>query len=82
MIDAPTMTTSPDNDRLITAQELAVRLGYKGATRGPRRVLAMAKAKVIPAVRLNARVIRFHWPTVLDALAPVPQPRRRMGRVG
>ena len=51
---------------LITAQELAQRIGYKRA-RGARTVREKVAAGLLPCVRLG-RDLRFHWPTVIRAL--------------
>ncbi len=52
-----------DDNRLLTIDELAQKLQLR---------VACIRAKVnqgqIPCIRLNARVWRFHWPTVLKAL--------------
>lgn len=73
--------TIENGDRLLTPDELAVRLGFPATECGRRRVLRMARAKRIPAVRFNERVVRFHWQTVLDALIPAAKSKRQMGRV-
>jgi predicted DNA-binding transcriptional regulator AlpA len=52
-----------NDDRLITVEELAKRLGYT-----VKWVLAQMKAGVIPVIRFSARAWRYHWPTVLPAL--------------
>jgi excisionase family DNA binding protein len=48
----------------MTVAEIAPRLGF-----GVRRVREYAAAGKIPAVRLNRRDLRFHWPTVIRTLA-------------
>ena len=53
-----------DTDRLITVEEVAERLVLTPGT-----VLEMVGADTIPCIKLNRRVYRFHWPTVLDALS-------------
>lgn len=53
---------------LITARELAPRIGLKGKS-GWRTVIARAKAKRLPAYRPNKRTTLFHLPTVMAAIA-------------
>lgn len=53
-----------DQERFLTAVEIAPRLGFS-----VRRVREYAAAGKIPAVRLNRRDLRFHWPTVVRRLA-------------
>lgn len=53
---------------LITAKELAPRIGLRGNW-GFRTVLLRARAGRIPAYRPNKRTILFHLPTVMNHLA-------------
>lgn len=53
---------------LITARELAPRIGLRGRW-GWREVLLRAKAKRLPAYRPNSRTVLFHLPTVMEAIA-------------
>jgi len=53
-----------DNDRLLTIEEVAERLGYSEPW-----VRTKVDAGVIPCIRFNSRSWRFHWPTVLAALS-------------
>lgn len=53
----------PVADRLITAEELAPRIGFS-----VRKVWEYSRQGKLPTVRLNRRDIRFHWPTVLRKL--------------
>lgn len=50
-------------DKLLTAADLAVRLGLKGA-RGAKTVLSLP----LPRITINPRNIRFRWPEVLSYL--------------
>jgi hypothetical protein len=54
-------------ERLLTADELATRIGYS-----VRRVRKFASVGKLPAVRLNKRDFRFHWPTVIAKLTNAP----------
>lgn len=82
------MTYIPDREAAIqagtlflTAAEIAPRLGLAASAKGVRKVLAMVKARQLPAFRPNKRVVRFHWPTVVDAIAGKAPIKRRMGRI-
>lgn len=52
---------------LLTAAELAPRLGYSAGKSGQEKVRAMAAAGQIPAIRIGRSPYRFHWPTVVEA---------------
>jgi excisionase family DNA binding protein len=55
----------PDHaEKLLTVEELASRLQYT-----PDWVRLQVKAGRIPVIQFNRRAWRFHWPTVLQALA-------------
>jgi hypothetical protein len=49
--------------RMLTARELAPRIGRKVTERGIRSVMEEAKAGIIPAIKSRG-VWLFHWPTV------------------
>ena len=51
---------------MLTAAEIAPRLGYNGR-RGVEKVRALAGARIIPAFK-PGRSYRFHWPTVVEAM--------------
>lgn len=53
---------------LITAREMAPRLGLSASKRGVEIVRARARRGLIPCYRPNARTYRFHWPTVVAAV--------------
>jgi len=57
------MSDSENEERLLTIEELAGRLGY-----GPSWVRLQVKTGLIPVIRFNKRAWRFHWKTVLEAL--------------
>lgn len=57
------MTTSTASNDLLTAGELADRLGVQAGT-----ILGWARAGRIPARRLTSKVVRFDLPVVLAAL--------------
>lgn len=66
--DTPTETTelkpnAPEQDALLTPEQCSSWLGI-----AERTLLSNVRRKRIPAVRINARVIRFHKATVLAAL--------------
>jgi len=50
-------------DELLTTEEIAKRLKFKA-----RRVRDYVASGRIPAIRLNPRDLRFHWPTVIKHL--------------
>ena len=52
-----------DGEKLLTIEELAERIQLKVET-----IREKVKAGIIPAIKLNSRTWRFHWPTVLDAM--------------
>lgn len=52
--------------KLLTADEIAPRLGYHGR-KGLARLRADAGAGVVPAIR-QGRGYMFHWPTVINHL--------------
>lgn len=52
---------------LLTAYELAPRLGLSRGRRGAETVRARAKAGLLPVYRPNPRTFLFHWPTVVEA---------------
>jgi excisionase family DNA binding protein len=54
----------PDDQYLLTKQELAERLGLK-----IRGVESLVERRKIPALRISGRCVRFSWPRVLAALA-------------
>lgn len=56
-------TITNANEKLRTPEETADWLGL-----AERTLLANVRRKRIPCVRINNRVIRFHWPSVLAAL--------------
>ena len=58
-----TNTGSAELNALVTPQQAAKWLGI-----AERTLLANARRRRIPVVRLNARLIRFHLPSVLAAL--------------
>lgn len=58
--------------RLLTCDELAKRLGLSEKN-GPRTVREKVRAGSLPAIRLSSRTIRFHWPTVMEAITKVAQ---------
>jgi hypothetical protein len=64
---------NPDNpnsdldSNLLTSRELAEKMGLS-PVHGPRTIGKMVKAGRIPAIRLNSRDLRFHWPSVLAKL--------------
>ena len=77
---------SVDRDNLLTAAELAERLGVKPGT-----VLGWYRKGRIPARKLSHKVLRFDLADVLSALetppkphpeAPGNQPLRRQGKEG
>jgi excisionase family DNA binding protein len=52
-----------DDGQLITTKQLAMRMRFS-----VRKVREWASRGKIPAVRLNKRDLRFHWPSVLEKL--------------
>ena len=52
-----------DGEKLLTIEELAERIQLTVET-----IREKVKAGTIPAIKLNSRTWRFHWPTVLDAM--------------
>jgi hypothetical protein len=62
-IECPTTKSEQDLDTLRTPADAAKWIGFTEEA-----LLANARRGRIPAVRINARVIRFHLPTVLAAL--------------
>lgn len=50
-------------DVLLTTEQLSIRIGFS-----VRKVRQYARTGRLPAVRLNKRDIRFHWPTVVRRL--------------
>ncbi|MGE0190442.1 MAG: helix-turn-helix domain-containing protein [Planctomycetota bacterium] len=67
----------PSPDVPLTATAVARRLGVR-----PKTVLLWARQGLIPALRLTARVVRFDWEAVLDAVrsADLVGKHRRGGR--
>lgn len=55
-------TREQGQEPLLTMREVASLLRMK-----PRTVATYTKAGRIPAIRYNARVVRYHWPSVLRA---------------
>ena len=53
---------------MLTAAELAPRIGLGSGSKGRRKVRSRARLGLIPCYRPNARVYLFHWPTVVDSL--------------
>lgn len=51
---------------LLTAQELAPRLGLSRGKRGAEKVRLRARLGLLPVVRMGVRYM-FHWPTVVEA---------------
>ena len=54
---------------MLTAAELAPRLGLSAGHRGVRKIRNRARIGLIPCYRPNVRTYLFHWPTVVAALA-------------
>lgn len=50
---------------LLTAREIAPRLGLSTSKRGVEIVRARARLGLLPAHRPNRRTYLFHWPTVV-----------------
>lgn len=61
--DTPFESPQNDRDALLSPAETATRMKI-----GERTLLANVRRRKIPVVRVNARVLRFHWPSVLAAL--------------
>lgn len=60
--------------RLLTADELAQRLGFS-SKHGARTVRQKVKDGSIPVVRINDHHLRFKWPDVMDKLSRItPEP--------
>lgn len=53
---------------MITAYELAPRLGMKSGRRGAEKVRARAKIGALPCYNPNKRTFLFHWPSVVAAV--------------
>ena len=58
------MATITENDRLLTARELGVKLGAQPAT-----VLIWAAKKIIPSISITPKVVRFDLAEVRKCLA-------------
>lgn len=54
---------------LLTAQELAPRIGLSASRKGADKVRARAKLGVLPCYRPNSRTFLFHWPSVVEAVS-------------
>lgn len=67
--------------RLLSPIELAPRMGFAATKEGARSVMKFVKAGKLPAFRPNARVVLFHWPTVVEAVAKSAAVRRKIGRL-
>lgn len=63
---------------LITAQELAPRLGLSAGKQGAEKVRLRARLGLLPVVRMGARYM-FHWPTVVDFIHRPGKSRVRVG---
>jgi excisionase family DNA binding protein len=63
IVASNTNAESAEQSALLTPKQAAEWLGI-----AERTLLANARRRRIPAVRLNARVLRFHLPSVLAAL--------------
>lgn len=50
---------------LLTPEELAERL-HLSPKKGARSIREKVRNGTLPAIRINSRHIRFHWPTVID----------------
>ncbi len=66
MIVATDIKAESVTDTLLTPDQAAKWLGI-----AERTLLANARRRRIPCVRVNARVLRFHLPSVLAALQKV-----------
>jgi hypothetical protein len=62
---------------MLTAYELAPRLGMKVGRRGAEKVRARAKIGALPCYRPNARTFLFHWPSVVEAVTRTGGRRQR-----
>jgi excisionase family DNA binding protein len=63
------MATATAGDNLLTLDELATRLRMHPVT-----VRGLWRRRVIPALRIGHRTLRFEYPAVLDALRKVGDP--------
>lgn len=54
---------------LLTAREVAPRLGLSPSARGIRTLIARVRRGLIPCHRPNRRTYLFHWPTVAAGVA-------------
>lgn len=55
---------------LITAEELAMRLNLS-PTHGARTIREKVRTGRLPAIRINSRSVRFHWPSVMAKLQSI-----------
>lgn len=62
-VPTPSHGHQTDGDRLLTAAEIAPRLGFS-----VRKVWQYVRTGKLPHTRFNRRDIRFHWPTVVASL--------------
>lgn len=53
---------------LLTAQELAPRLGLSSGRSGAEQIRIRAKLGKLPCYRPNPRTFLFHWPSVVEAV--------------
>lgn len=53
---------------LLTARELAPRIGLTASKRGAEMVRNRAKLKLLPCYMPNKRTFLFHWPSVVEAV--------------
>ena len=63
------MATATAGDNLLTLDELATRLRMHPVT-----VRGLWRRRVIPALRIGHRTLRFEYPAVLDALRTAGDP--------
>ena len=68
--------SSIDPDALLTATELAQRLGVKPGT-----ILGWHRKKRIPSRKLSRKILRFDLADVLSALETLPLPRHEAAGV-